>query len=185
MTAKALPLEMVASSTGERLMPADIAHAMGRVPFPNGAVLRAVYLGDGQAVRAVVKYFIDKKGPVGSRMIRGQWLRKQGYYPALGSRMIGLALHELSSPAKCKSCEGHAWTILDPDHPVRVPCPTCNATGVGAMTVAQQARIVDMHYTSWDRYWKPRYLSDVLSVIRWSHDAGRDRFNREVRNITT
>jgi len=42
-----------------------------------------------------------------------------------------------------------------------------------------------MEYSGWNRYWRPRYLSDVLSVIRWSHDAGRDRFNREVRNITT
>ncbi len=77
------------------------------------------------------------------------------------TKLIDLAMSEISSPNACRVCNGRRVLIVDALH---VECKTCLGTGFGGLSGRDRAKFVGVDESTWRQSWREKYR-DVLSVL--------------------
>lgn len=148
-------LEATSAATGDKITPADVAHAVGLVGDRIGVLLLLIRVADHW------RYLDDLEAHVlthvRERASQEDWrTRPPRTLSSLLRMMVRLAVFEHCIPRRCRSCKGRGQRF-PADGPART-CENCKGTGRRAqMSGRSRAEQIEIDPKAWRNTWSDRY----------------------------
>lgn len=162
-------LEMTPSATGDRLTPADVAHAVGMVGDRVGVLLLMLRVADQW------NWLDDLEAalltPVRERAAEENWYtRPPRDLENVLRMMVRLAVFEHCIPSRCRKCKGRGQRFPS-DGPART-CESCSGTGrMPAMSGRSRAEQLEIDPKVWRTTWAHRYAWIQRMLVEHDHTA--------------
>lgn len=174
---KVAALEAGPRGAVRKLVPGDIAAALGGIDSECADLGQWLYMDDQQARGRVHTLVMDKGADLAWREGWQYHSRNPTLFQRL-STMAEAAMGELEGGSKCGGCGGRGVQGLKGKG--IVPCDACHGTGVRPKSMTKRREACQIPKGPWMRNWQPRYLA-LLDYLHGLHGAFVEQFLRQFR----